>query len=100
DLLTYITDNNMPASQVQARIWNNGPTYPLYSFSAGNHYLIDAAQYAGHWYYIAGSDTADRVNIFQDPLSDIKNPAIGKAIPLLALRILGATKVSFSANER
>lgn len=100
NLLTYVTDNNMPPNQVQARIWDNGPTYPLYTFPSGTHYLIDAAQYAGHWYYIAGSDTTDRVNIFQDPLSDIKDPAVGKAIPILALRVLGASKVSFSNNAR
>ncbi len=99
-LLTYVTDNNMPSGQAQARIWSNGPTYALYNFSAGSHYLIDAAQYQGHWYYIAGSDTDDRVDIFEDPLSDIQNSSIGKALPTIALRVMGADKVSFSNNAR
>lgn len=100
DLMTYITDQNMPSGEVQARIWNNGKTYPLYTLTAGSTYLIDAAQYSGHWYYIAGSDTDKRVNIYEDPLSDINNKSIGKAIPTLALNVLGATKVGFSNNAR
>ncbi|HET9850763.1 MAG TPA: PEGA domain-containing protein [Candidatus Saccharimonadales bacterium] len=98
-LMTYVTDENMPSGQVQARIWNNGQTYPLYTFKAGTHYLINAAQYSGHWYYVAGSDTS-RINIYEDPLSDIANPKIGKAIPVLGFDDLGATQASFSNNAR
>jgi hypothetical protein len=100
DLMTYVTDNNMPSGLVQARIWDSGQTYPLYNFSAGSTYLVDAAQYAGHWYYFAGSDTEKKVNIYQDPLSNIKNPDIKRAIPTLALNVAGATKASFSNNAR
>ncbi len=99
-LLTYVTDAGTPAAQVQARIWNNGPTYPLYTFSKGNHYLIDAAQYQGDWYYIAGSDKDDRVDIFKNPLDGLKDPSIGKALPTIALRVIGASKEAFSTNTR
>lgn len=100
DLLTYVTDQNQLAGQVQARIWDNGQTYPLYSFKAGSQYLIDAAQYQGQWYYFAGSDTDPRINIYKNPIDSIKNPAIGKAVPILALSDLGATHGSFSANTQ
>ena len=100
DLLTYVTAANQPTGQVQARIWNKGPTYPLYSFKAGSQYLIDAAQYQGQWYYFAGSDTEARINVYKNPLDNIKNPAIGKAIPVLALSDLGATHGSFSTTAR
>jgi hypothetical protein len=99
-LITYVTQNGMPAGLAQARIWDNGPTYPLYNFTAGSHYIIDAAQYAGDFYYIAGSNTDDRVDIFENPLNDITNPAVGEAVPILALRVLGATSESFSTNAR
>lgn len=100
DLITYVTADGQPAGQVAARIWENGRNYPLYEFKAGSHYLIDAAQYNDHFYYVAGSDTADRVNVYKDPLDDIKNPKFGKAIPVLALHDPGATKAGFSDNAR
>lgn len=100
DLMTYVTDNNMAKGLVQARIWNNGKTYALYSFPAGTTYLINAARYSGHWYYFAGSNTEKKVNIYEDPLSDITNPRVGHAIPTLALNVAGATKAGFSTNAR
>jgi hypothetical protein len=99
-LLTYVTSAGASSGQVMARIWDTGQSYPLYEFNAGDKYLIDAAQFQGHWYYVAGSDKADRINIYKDPLSDIKNPSIGKALPVIALHVLGATKVGFSDNAR
>jgi hypothetical protein len=99
-LLTYVTDVGAPAGKVNARIWEDGKTYPLYTFTAGQKYLIDAAQFQGHWYYVAGSDKTDRILVFRDPLSNIKDPHIGKAIPSIALHVPGATKLSFSTNTR
>jgi hypothetical protein len=90
----------MPSGVVQARIWDNGKTYPLHTFKAGTIYLIDAAQFQGHWYYVAGSDTTDKISLYQDPLSGLKDPATARAIPVLSFRSLGATKVSFSTNAR
>ena len=99
-LLTYVTDSNVTAGNVQARIWDNGQTYPLYTFKAGSKYIIDATQYQGHWYYVAGSDSALRINIFEDPLTDVQNPQIAKALPLFGFSLPGADLVSFSASAR
>ena len=100
DLLTYVTDQNVAAGLVMARVWENGKTYPLYTFAAGNKYLVDAAQFQGHWYYVAGSDTADRINIYRDPLDGFKDPATAKAIPLIALPDPGVASLAFSDNGR
>lgn len=99
-LLTYVTDSGMKAGYVQARIWDNGKTHSLYSFTAGKYYLIDSAQFQGHWYYVAGSDTASRIAIFKDPIDSINNPTYGKAVPLLSFVLPGADKLSFSDNTR
>jgi hypothetical protein len=98
NLLAYVTSNGVPAGQVAARVWDNGKTYLLSSFAAGNVYLIDATQFQGHWYYVAGSNTSDRVNVFKDPMDKLHSSS--KATPLMALRQTGGTKVSFSANTR
>jgi len=100
DLITYVTAEGEPSGKAAAHIWNNGKTYKLYEFSAGTTYLIDAAEFQGNFYYVAGSDTTDRINIYKNPLDGLKNPSIGHAIPLLALHDPGADKIGFSHNAR
>lgn len=100
NLVTYITNSSEPVDMVAARIWNSGQSYKLNEFSAGSKYLVDAAQFQGHFYYAAGSNTSDRINIYKDPLNYINDPAITKAVPLLALHIIGSQKMSFSNNAR
>lgn len=99
-LITYVTNSNETAGKVAARIWDSGQTYKLNEFSAGSKYLVDAAQFQGHFYYAAGSDTTERINIYEDPLDSIKNPALSKALPLLALHDPGAQTIGFSDNAR
>jgi hypothetical protein len=99
NMFIYVTADAKPG-QVTAHVWDNGKIYSINSFAAGNKYLIDAAQFQGHWYYALGSDAADRVNIYKDPLDNLRDPTIGKAIPMYALTVTGGTKVSFSANTR
>ncbi len=100
DILNYVSDKNSAPGEASAYIWDGRKSYPLYSFSKGTNYLIDEAQFQGHFYFVAGSDTDERVNIFKDPLSSIKNPSVGKAIPLISLNVKNGQKVSFSANAR
>ena len=100
DLLSYVSAQKVAAGQVMARIWESDKTYPLYTFAAGNEYFLDAAQFQGHWYYVAGSDTADRINIYKNPLSGIKDPDTAKAIPLIALPDSGVSNLALSDNSR
>lgn len=100
NIINYVTNVGAPAGKVAAKIWDDAKIYPLYTFNAGQNYLVDTAQFQGHWYYVAGSDTTDRVNIFKDPIDNIKNPQLAKALPLISLSQLGATKLSFSDNAR
>jgi hypothetical protein len=100
NLITYVTANGEPAGTVAARIWNNGKTYKLDEFSAGSKYLIDAAQYQGDFYYVAGSDTTSRINIYKNPMDSLSDPASAKALPMLALTISAAQKLGFSDNAR
>jgi hypothetical protein len=100
DLITYITSSAEPAGTVAAKVWDNGQIYKLNEFSVGTKYLIDFAQFQGHFYYADGSDTSDRINIYKDPLDNIRDPNIGKALPVIALRDPGASQLKFSENTR
>jgi hypothetical protein len=99
-LLTYVTDNKMPAGQAQARIWDNGKTYALDNFPVSDNYLIDATQYQGAWYYAAGSSGDDHIKLYKNPLDSLQNTTVGKALPFISLRVASASKISFSTNAR
>lgn len=99
-LITYVTDSGEPSGTVAARIWNNGDSFKLNEFPQGSKYLIEAAQFQGDFYYAAGSDNSDRINIYKNPLGQIKNPSASKALPILALNISGGQIISFSDNAR
>lgn len=100
ELITYVTDKDVPSGRAEARIWDNGRTYPLYQFSASDNYVVDAARFQGHWYYVAGGDKEERINIYKDPLDSLKDSSAGKANPMLALHQLGVKKLEFSNNAR
>jgi hypothetical protein len=100
NLIIYVTSAGMTSGTVQARIYDGGNTYPLYAFNAGSAYVINAARFSGDWYYVAGSDSDEQVDIFKNPLDDLKNSSVGKATPMIGFRMLGATKAEFSANTR
>lgn len=99
ELFSYVTNQEALAGQVVARIWNKGKSYPLYTFAAGNNYFLEASEFQGHWYYVAGSDLGNRINVFKDPLDTLKDPKY-KASALLSLTATGATSLSFSENAR
>jgi hypothetical protein len=63
NLISYVTQVNLPAGKAQARIWDNGRNYPLYAFNAGDKYLLDIAAFSGHTFFTAGSSSGGRVNI-------------------------------------
>lgn len=100
NLITYVSAEGAAEGMVTARIWNNGQTYKLNEFKAGAVYLIDAAQFQGDFYYAAGSDSSERINVYKNPLDDLRDPAVARALPLLSLRISGAQKIGFSNNAR
>lgn len=100
NIVNYITDADTAAGQVQARVLDNDRSYSLYTFKAGGAYLIDTASYSGHTYYVDGSSGSQRINLYKDPLDDVRNPSIKKAIPMLTLQTANADKVSFSDNAR
>jgi hypothetical protein len=62
--------------------------------------MLDIAKFQSHIYYVVGSNTTDRTPIYQDPLNNIEDPTIARAVPLFALNNPGSTKVGFSANAR
>ncbi len=100
DLITYATDRNEPAGKTMIKLANRGKSYNLMEVARAPVYLMDAAQFQGHWYYAIGSSAQSRLNIYKDPLNNLANQAIARAVPLLYLELASPQSVSFSTNDR
>lgn len=99
-LISYVTSAGAPEGRMVSRIWENGKTYPLNIIKPGNKYLLDIAEFQGNWYYVAVSDADERVAIYKNPLSNVKDGRTKTPPPMFAFAIPNLTKVSFSANTR
>ncbi len=100
NIVMYVSDLNEPKGRVGAFILDNDKTYKLNEFSTGSVYLIDAAQFQSHFYYVSGSDTSERLTIFKDPEDNINDKSVGRAVPVFAMHLPGANKMKFSDNTR
>jgi hypothetical protein len=98
--ISYVTDSGAPAGKVRARFWDGNRSYALAALNPGSIYLLDIAQFQGHTYYVAGSNTTSRTLIYRDPIDSIRDPEISRAQPLFALNNPGSSKVEFSDNTR
>lgn len=100
DLVTYVTGSGQPRGQVAVRVWDGRKSYNLQQLAAGRHYLIDFAHYSGDWYYVAGSDASKQINLYKNPLDQLRQTGISQASALLDIGNAGADHMSFSDNAR
>ncbi|MEX2007068.1 MAG: PEGA domain-containing protein [Candidatus Saccharimonadales bacterium] len=98
NLLTYVS----PAigGNFSVRIWDNGQTYSLTSLEANSDWLLAATTYQSHWYYMVGAKGSERLSIYKDPLSSLKDSKVAKAQPMLALQNIEANSLAVSDNGR
>jgi hypothetical protein len=100
DIVSFVTDGGQPAGKVAGNIYDSGKIYAVNNFAAGSVYLVDAAEFQNHFYFVDGSDKSDRVIIYKDPVSTLKNASAGAALPIISLHNPGSTKLKFSNNAR
>jgi len=100
NMLFYVTTTGAPSGKVRAQIMENDKVYSLRDLPTGGSYLLDFAEYTGHWYYAIGATNEDNVFVYRDPLDALKNPS--KPVPSIAaiLRLAAPKSVAFSANTR
>lgn len=100
DLLLYVLKPIAGVQTTEARVWENTKTYALAKLPVGGVYLLDLAEFQGHFYYFAGSSSGSNISLFKDPLNALKDSRVGKALPFFTLRLSGAQKAGFSSNAR
>ena len=99
DQILYVGPSSQ-SGMVDINLWDGSTNYKLATIKPSQHYFLDAAQFQGLWYYLVNSPSEGTVNIYKDPVQSIKDPAVGKAVPEVALVDNSLSHVSFSSNGR
>lgn len=100
NLVLYITDKSAQTGQVEAHIFDGNGDYKLSTINQRSSYVLDASQYQGHWYYAVTSSNGTSINIFEDPIQDIKDPLVAKALVIEAISLSLPDNAGFSNNGR
>lgn len=98
DLLSYAASDPASTASVAIDIWDNGKVYNLTNVSPGSKYLLDIAKFQGDWFYIAGDDKQQRVEVYKNPVTDLSGGL--KASKFFLLHTPAAQKTEFSTNAR
>jgi len=96
DNVLYITDQNAPAGQVDAVLYQGGKSYRLRSFDSGGTYLLDLAQYSGSWFVAAGATSEGRVYVYKDPAAQLSQSQASILAPITTLRVDRPDYLAFS----
>lgn len=97
----YATTRDAPAGKVLIRLrQNTDPSYLVRTAPASTSYLLDLASYSGTPYIAAGAQAENKVYVYQDPLSTLKDNPKSVPVPVQILKVIAPTYVMFSDNAR
>ncbi|MEO6513655.1 MAG: PEGA domain-containing protein [Candidatus Saccharimonadales bacterium] len=85
---------------VRLKLVEGSNSYTLRELPAGTSYLVDMAKYDGNVYIAASASSDNKVYVYQNPVAQINDNAVGLAVPVQVLRVTTPTYMSFSANAR
>jgi hypothetical protein len=79
----------------------DGKIYTLRSLPVSTNYLVDLTTYSGTLYVAVGSDTANKVYIYQNPVAQLGDDSTGDvAVPIWVLNVNQANFLSFSDSAQ
>lgn len=99
-LYTTATDSPKTKGEVAVKLLMGGTTYQLTDLPVSSLYLLNLTQYSGVWYVAAGSESANKVYVYQDPSGYMDNNPGQVAKPAAVLQIPQPDYLEFSNNAR
>jgi len=97
----YVTTADVQSGKADIRLrQDDDPAYTLRTVPTGGVYLLDLALFNGTQYVAAGVQNENKVFVYRDPISSLKDKDVQVAIPLQSLKVMAPTYVVFSQNAR
>ncbi len=100
DTLVYISAEDATTGKVAVKVHDGGKEYKLKELPANSKYLLDLAQFNGHWYIAAGAVNEGKISVYRDPVSVLRKGLGIAAQPISTLRVDKPAQVIFSNNSR
>ena len=98
--LLYVTASAKDTSQVEVRVREGDKDYLLRNLPIAGSYLLEMAQFNGHFYLVSGSTADGRAYVYKDVLDELGDHPANAPKPFRVLVVAGAQYVSFSAIAR
>lgn len=98
--LVYFATPSATSGDVDIKIADNDQVYKVETIKAQPAYELKASEFQGHWYYLAPAASPDTFNLYQDPITSIKDPSFAKASPITNFTVTGLTQTLFAPNGR
>ena len=99
DLILFATDDKAVAGKTRIMLRDTDGSYLIREVTASPRYLLDLAQYSGHWHVAVGGSADNTVFIYKDPQDTMRQPN-AMLLPETALRITDPNWMEFSANTQ
>ncbi len=96
----YVSDSNAANSKIWLKLLSGGKSYNLHTLPASSSYVLDLTQYSGTMYVAAGASSADKVYIYNDPLSQLSQSPNQSVTPIQVLHVNQPNYLSFSDNAQ
>jgi hypothetical protein len=97
----YATEDGAPTGQVLVKLDNgSGQQYDIRKLPVSTTYLLNLTTYSGVPYVAAGSDTDDRVYLYQNPISQLNNLPKQSPVPIWVFHLTDPDYVMFSSNAQ
>lgn len=97
--ILYVSDTAKDPGQSLLKIHDGNQDYTLRSFIK-DEYVLNIARFDSHWYVAAGAKKEGRVQVYRDPMDNLKSKPKEQLSAYSVLKIDNPMFVSFSDNAR
>lgn len=98
--IVYVTADGAPSGKVFVKIWDGSNSYTLNKVKAGGNYLLAAGSYRDNDYYAVGTTDGGRIQIYKNPLNDLRSNSSVPPATIASLPIKIAKQLSFSPDSQ
>lgn len=88
------------AGKVIVMLKQGGTTYTLGHLATASSYLLQLQQYDGDWYAAYSASTDSKIDVYENPVSQLTSGDSTTLVPVAVLKVNDATTLAFSTGNQ
>ncbi|HEY8999272.1 MAG TPA: PEGA domain-containing protein [Candidatus Saccharimonadales bacterium] len=88
------------AGKVTVDLKQGNTTYTLGHLASASSYVLNLAQYAGDWYVAYGAATDGKVDVYENPVSQLTSGDSPVIVPVAVLKVNDPQELEFSTGDQ